>query len=114
MKQQEFINYVTQKANELEWHVDIDCNDDTMFFEFSKFTPAGQDFNFSVSTPKDGYETLTNEIWAYAEAFDPDFEATFWIGDDGHGKNGAPHHIKDIVEDMEYALEMIYELHNAL
>ena len=43
----------------------------------------------------------------YYEDFDPDYEAYLWIGDDGHGRNGAPYHIKDIVSDMEEAEEQI-------
>ena len=50
----------------------------------------------------------------YYEDFDPDYEAYLWIGDDGHGRNGAPYHIKDIVSDMEEAEEQIYELLQAL
>lgn len=50
----------------------------------------------------------------YYEDFDPDYEAYLWIVDDGHGRNGAPYHIKDIVSDMEEAEEQIYELLQAL
>lgn len=37
-----------------------------------------------------------------------------WIGTDGHGKNGAPYHIKDIVSDMEAAEAMIDTLYETL
>ena len=43
----------------------------------------------------------------YYEDFDPDYEAYLWIGDDGHGRNGAPYHIKDIVSDMEEAAALV-------
>lgn len=36
------------------------------------------------------------------------------IGNDGHGKNGAPYHIKDIVTDMEEAEKMIETLYETL
>ena len=55
-----------------------------------------------------------NRIKCIEKNFDPDYEAYLWIGDDGHGRNGAPYHIKDIVSDMEEAEEQIYELLQAL
>ena len=45
---------------------------------------------------------------------DRDYEAYLWIGNDGHGKNGAPYHIKDIVSDMEEAEKQIHDLLEAL
>lgn len=57
---------------------------------------------------------LLKEIERYYEAYDPDYEAYLWIGSDGHGKNGAPYHIKNIVSDMEAAEEMINTLYETL
>ena len=62
----------------------------------------------------DDLDSLLDDIERYYEAFDPDYEASLWIGDDGHGKRGAPYHIKDIVNDMEAAEKMIDELHETL
>lgn len=56
-----------------------------------------------TTTPKTSCKSLEK----YYEAYDPDYEAYPWIGPDGHGKNGAPYHIKDIVCDMEAAEAMI-------
>lgn len=83
-------------------------------FEFSQFTPAGQDFNFSAELRDRNPQTLVESIKEYYESFDPDAEACIWIGDDGHGKNGAPYHIKDIVDDMIAAEEMVYQFYLAL
>ncbi|WP_289300207.1 hypothetical protein [Xylanibacter muris] len=58
--------------------------------------------------------TLVQNVYDYWQSYDPDYEATFWIGDDGHGKNGAPYHIVDIVRDMEAAEKRIAELYDAL
>ena len=44
---------------------------------------------------------------------DVDEEAYIWIGSDGHGKNGAPYHIADIVKDMEEAEVMMADLYEA-
>jgi len=48
------------------------------------------------------------------KASDPDYETDLGIGKDGHGKNGAPYHIKDIVTDMEEAEKMIETLYETL
>ena len=41
-------------------------------------------------------ETLIKSVREYYENYDPDEEAYLWIGDDGHGKNGAPYRISDM------------------
>lgn len=39
--------------------------------------------------------------------FDPDYETYIWLGPDGHGSNGAPYRIRDILDEMErYAEEL--------
>lgn len=69
-------------------------------FLFSKYSPAGQDFNISVE-PSDTIDELLEHIKDYHDNFDVDYETYIWLDRDGHGKNGAPYHIKDLVEDME-------------
>ena len=44
----------------------------------------------------DDPENFLQELEKYYEAYDPDYEAYPWIGPDGHGKNGAPYHIKTL------------------
>lgn len=108
------IERVKEIAIETGWSVSTDHDSDCTQFEFSKFTPAGQDFNFTVEMKDNDISQLTNNILEYYESFDPDYEASLWIGEDGHGKNGAPYNIKDIVDDMESAEEMVYELYEKL
>ena len=73
----------------------------------------GQDFNFSVELEDDDMEAFIDNIHEYYENFDVDEEAYIWIGSDGHGKNGAPYHIADIVKDMEEAEVMMADLYEA-
>ena len=96
------------------WEVRADRQGDSTVFEFYKFTTAGQDFYFTASMTGDSIVSLTDEIEAYYENFGPDYEASLWIGPDGHGQRGAPYHIKDIIADMEEAEEMVYELLKAI
>lgn len=110
----DLIEQITSVATSLGWHVGITSATGIVEFEFSQYTPAGRDFNFCVEMKDDDPDSLLDDIERYYEALDPDYEASLWIGDDGHGKRGAPYHIKDIVSDMEAAEKMIDTLLEAL
>lgn len=111
----DFSEQITTVAASLGWQVSTDSSKTNVVeFEFQNYTPAGQDLNFCVEMKDDDPQSLLSEIQEYYEGYDPDYEAHLWIGTDGHGKNGAPYHIKDIVSDMEAAEEMINELYEAL
>lgn len=109
------IQKIVSVANRKKWSVSTDETEEGhILFEFSQFTPAGQDFSFSATMTDGDPATLVEDIKRYYEGFDVDEEACLWIGPDGHGRNGAPYRIKDIVSDMEAAEEMIYQLYEAL
>lgn len=102
-------------ANEKDWSVSFcDERNNEICLEFENYTPYGQDLIVTIWMPTKGtIDDLASKIYAYADGYDPDYEASLWIGEDGHGKNGAPYRISDIVEDMEDAEQMIYDLANA-
>lgn len=109
------VQKIISAANRKGWNVSTDEREKgAIQFEFSQFTPAGQDFNFSATMTDGNPAILIEEVKRYYESFDVDEEAYLWIGPDGHGQNGAPYHIKDIVSDMEAAEEMVYQLYEAL
>lgn len=111
MTTQEQIRKVTDIAQEKGWSISVeDENKTSIQFEFQRYTKYGQDFLFNADMQGEDIDSLIASVKEYYEGFDPDYEAYLWIGDDGHGKNGAPYHIKDIVADMEDAEEQIYEL----
>ena len=108
---EEQIQRITDIAQEKGWSVNVeDKNETRVLFEFQRYTKYGQDFLFNADMQGEDIDSLIANVKEYYEGFDPDYEAYLWIGDDGHGKNGAPYHIKDIVADMEDAEEQIYEL----
>lgn len=83
----------------------IENNDFSVFISgnyvtFSKYSSMGQDWSIDIEIGNSLDELLHNIYEAY-QNYDPDFEASLWIGDDGHGKNGAPYYIEDIVDDMK-------------
>lgn len=59
-------------------------------FEFSKFSPAGRDFSFSVTLKNADFSAFINELEDFYEGYDVDYETYIWLDDEGHGKNGAP------------------------
>lgn len=91
------------------WSVEIDG--DTV--ELQQYTDFGQDFIFSVPLCRD-YQDYIAAVYDYYKSFDPCAEALLWVGPDGHGRNGAPHDLRDIIADMEAAENMIYNLYQKL
>ena len=105
---------ITEIAEKLGWSVDFSApHNGSVDVNFAKYTSFGQDFNVCVALEDNDMEAFIDNIHEYYENFDVDEEAYIWIGSDGHGKNGAPYHIVDIVKDMEEAEAMIADLYEA-
>lgn len=106
------IREVIRCAETNGWHVDAEKHQDKniVIFEFSQFTPAGQDFFFSATMQGRSLKSLVSDMEEYYEGFDADSEAYLWLDGNGHGKNGAPYHMKDVVADMEAAEDMVCKL----
>lgn len=116
MNIQDTIDRITECAEAKGWSVHTSKNPKAEIwqFEFSQYTKAGQDFNFYAEMKDGDLDNLIKSVREYYEGFDPEEEAYIWIGEDGHGKNGAPYHICDIVADMEDADCMVLDLLAAL
>lgn len=104
------MNKTIEKVAELcGWKVYVD----NTIFEFEKMIGT-HDFVFVISYKEKSLQSLVIQIESYLKNFDVDYETSIWIGEDGHGKNGAPYHIKDILDEMYSAKEQIaillYEL----
>lgn len=82
-------------------------------YYFSKYSPAGQDFGFSIDTGKNIDEFAQN-VLSYYEGFDVSAETYLWLGEDGHGRNGAPYDMRALYEDMEACEHIIYELYEII
>lgn len=116
MKTKDIINSIIGCAEDIGWHVNTydHPTKDKVMFEFSKFTPAGQDFSFSATMQGCSVCSLTKDVEDYYEGFDPDEETYLWLDESGHGRNGAPYRMKDVLEDMEAAYDMVSDLSMAL
>ena len=77
--------------------------------ELSKFSPAGEDYNFYIEF--DGTkENLNEEINEYYENFDVDEHVEMWIEAKKNGVSGVPNSIRQLLEDAEAIEEMIEKL----
>lgn len=84
------------------------------YYSFQKYSSYGQDFNFDICKGET-FSDFKNNLYDYYESFDVSYESSLWIDPvTGHGKNGAPYEIKDIVTDMEECENFILELYNML
>ena len=72
--------------------------------ELAKYSPAGEDFFFSVS--KDNFLT---DVINYAEYFDADEHAEMWV-ENMHTVNGVPQSIRTLIDDADAIKEMLLEL----
>ena len=115
MKRSAWFDKVADVADANGWNVYEPTDEEHLELEFSAYTPAGQDYMFSVVLERGkGAHEFLEEIDRHIDGFDVDYETYLWIGGDGHGRNGASYHIKDIVADMEAALQMVKDLRDAL
>lgn len=78
----------------------------------SKFSSMGQDFNIVIKG--ETVEQLMDDIKQVYDDFDVSYETYLWLDHTGHGVNGAPHEMEDVLNDMKECEQMILELHNEL
>lgn len=81
-------------------------------WEFGKYSPAGQDFWFTVYA--NDIDELAEKVLDYYENFDVSEEAYLWLDHSGHGKNGAPYDMKDVYEDMKACEDYIDEVYEII
>ena len=100
-----YIDKVIELAESLDWKVTVDGND----VDFQYYTNYGQDCHMNITLAED-FDKFTDEIYSYYENYDVSEETALWIDESGHGKNGAPYDIEDILNDMKEFESAIHEL----
>ena len=89
-----------------------EISDGNTMVTFQFYTDYGQDVNQEIELEDwNDTEEICDKLKKLYENFDVDYETYIWIGEDGHGKNGAPYHIQDILNDMEIAEKKLGELY---
>jgi len=77
--------------------------------EIQKHSKAGQDCHFTLQCDKDDPASVAMAFQELYEDYDVDREAYIWLDSDGHGKNGAPYHMVDVVKDMQGVQETLQD-----
>lgn len=109
--EQKLIEKITEIGEKKGWKVDFSENDKThVDVYFQRYSPAGQDFYMSIEIVDNDTEVFLQNLSDYYENFDPDGEALNWCDKKGHGINGAPKRLKDIIIDFEEIEKKIKEL----
>lgn len=115
MTQQVIIDKITEAAESVDWSVTISNNEDgSLDVNFNTDTKFGQDLNCWGTLKDNDYKSLAEEIKNWYEGYDPDEETMLLVGPDGHGKNGAPYHLSDVLADMQDAESKLEDLAIAL
>ena len=117
MKKETILERIERVANENEWKMTYSkcySHSRDLDIEFEKYTSAGQDFFVCATLKANNPSTVLEDLRDRYNGFDPDEEAMLWTGPDGHGVKGAPYHLKDIVDDMIEAGEMLGDLVSAM
>ena len=105
---------IIEIANDNDWKVSFDHRGNETNIEFESYTPSGQDLIVNLwITDLDSLEDVRDSVYSYWEGFDECKETYNWLDSDGHGINGAPYHMGDVLEDMVNAKQMIYHLSEA-
>lgn len=81
-------------------------------WNLQKYSPAGEDFNFSICHNNDVRKAL-QEISEYAENFDEEEHINMWLEAKRNNVRGIPC-IKELVADAEEISNMLMELSNYL
>lgn len=109
-EKEQWAKKIISKIKKSGWSV-YKGNDD--YYSFGKYTPYGQNFNFSVEIGN-SLEEFANNVYDYYEDFDVSYEAYLWLDCDGHGKNGAPYEMIDVYNDIKCCEQFIYELYELI
>ena len=98
-------------AEDLDWSVDFEEQDNGRYVEFCKYSPAGEDFGFCVFFSD--IEDIPDEVRRYYDSFDQDEHIEMWIEARQNGVSGVPS-TRALVKDAEDIDEMLEELSDAL
>lgn len=110
--EQKLKDLVETLGNELGWSVSFDGGSEVLTsVDFNRRSNAGQDFHCIVDCTESNADELIDNISQYYENFDPEESAMLWCDHTtGKGINGAPHHLKDLIKDMEECEEQLHQL----
>lgn len=93
---------IEDKLDDLGFHISSrDEDGDRLLLELTVTLPYhSYEHVVMLDCIRDNPASVVGALRDEYEAYDADYETSLWIDDDGHGHNGAPHHIRDILAEM--------------
>lgn len=98
-----------QKIKSEGWSIEEENENE---YRLGKYSPAGQDF--SITVEGENIDEIIDSIYSAYEDYDVSYETYLWLDNSGHGTNGAPYELRDVLEDMEACEKYILALYNSL
>lgn len=92
-------------AEALDWKV---TGEEPLSVRFSIYSPAGEDFSFTVQT-----YNLVNELEREYQQFDVEEHVTNWVIAKSNGYSGIPS-IVELLEDAKEIKKLLFELYNEI
>ena len=86
------------------YRTEIDGNTIT----FYKKAPNGLDFSFEADIGDD-INDFSRNIYNTFMDYDVSYETYLWLDNTGHGKNGAPYELEDVLEDIKACEQYIQD-----
>ena len=84
------------------------------FICFQIYTPAGRDLCIELDLRNnDSNDAVREKLKEYYESYDVSYETYIWLDKFGHGQNGAPYELEDVLNDTKKAEELILNLYEA-
>ena len=106
---EKFIENIITKIENKNSDISVFYDEDQNYLEFDINTDNTGDFVFLIECGECTEDFIEN-LNDYYDDYDVDYETSIWIGVDGHGKCGAPYHIKDILQQMNNREDILKEL----
>lgn len=105
----EILKSYIEIAENLDWSIEVKDN----YCTLETYTPYGQDAYFEFDF--DGtVEDFVEQIGELYGKYDVSEEVRLWTDASGHGRNGAPYELEDIIAGMKYIENALKELFDAL
>lgn len=103
---------IEREAEKLGWNVEWYENGGEPWVSFETYSPQEQDI--CIECPCKRLSDIVEWIFNEWDNYDPSYEASLWLDNTGHGKNGAPYKMGDVYKDMCDTENMIYDLYSSL
>ncbi len=96
-----------------DWEVDFSRENSSVTATFNPRFSLTTDYSLEIEDFRD-FDDLCKKVRESYEGFDPDYETYLWLGWDGHGQNGAPYRIRDILDEQELIESKLSDLSRSL